>query len=66
MFLKFLVTVVLAVVAWITVTRIAGWGKSRASVRGKGRKPIADDLVKCAGCGIYLPAGQACDCTKGA
>ena len=28
------------------------------------RVPHADDLVKCGRCGIWLPAGQSCDCSE--
>lgn len=30
------------------------------------RVPRADDLVVCRGCGVWLPAGTACDCAGAA
>jgi len=63
MFLKILVTVILAVVAWMLVTRLTGGGRPRRPVRDKRPNKPASDLVKCKACGIYLPADQPCDCS---
>lgn len=62
MFLKILVTVVLVVVAWTLVTRLTGTARPRRTRKTEHRAP-AEKLVKCAGCGIYLPASQTCNCT---
>lgn len=61
MFVKVLTALVLlAAVAWMLRPgpRIIG----RGSQSPAPRVPQADDLVKCARCGIWLPAGSRCDC----
>jgi hypothetical protein len=64
MFLKFLATAVVLIVAWTVATRLTGPGRRRSSRRvndGDNKSPL-QKLVKCPGCGIYLPAGQTCSC----
>lgn len=66
MFLKFLVTAVVVVVAWVLVTRLTGPRRRRGRGSDRTNQPAvrqpAQQLVKCAGCGIYLPADQTCSC----
>lgn len=65
MFLKILVTLVLLVVAWTVATRLTGAARPRRAHKPAHRAPqhvSAEKLVKCPGCGIYLPASQTCDC----
>ena len=62
MFFKLLtVIVVIIAAAWA----LAG-GRAALPRRGQARTPApvprADDLVRCGRCGVWLTAGQACDC----
>lgn len=64
MFLKFLATAVVLIVAWTVATRLTGPGRRRRPrVDETDNKAPLQKLVKCPGCGIYLPAGQTCNCT---
>jgi hypothetical protein len=36
----------------------------RGATRTPPRVPRADDLVRCARCGVWSPAGQRCDCSE--
>jgi hypothetical protein len=63
MFVKALAALaVLAAIAWMLRPRAIG----RSRPAPAPRVPQADDLEKCARCGIWLPAGIRCDCeTRG-
>ncbi len=66
MFLKLLVTAAVLGTLWLVLFR--GFRRSGASRTGRGRRlPQARPLplVKCQDCGIYLPAGQPCNCRDG-
>lgn len=67
MFLKILVTLILVVVAWTVATRLTGPRPPRRRKRRdltKGRQ--TPGVMKCAGCGIYLPPGERCRCSDDA
>jgi hypothetical protein len=61
MFVKVLAALaVLGAIVWMLRPRVLG-GQASAP-----RVPHADDLEMCARCGIWLPAGNRCDCeTRG-
>ena len=59
MFVKALAALaVLAAIVWMLRPRTIG----RSRQAPAPRVPRADDLEKCARCGIWLPAGNRCDC----
>ena len=61
MFLKFIVAGAVLLVLWMVLFRATG--PARRVRTERPRKPLsAQDLSKCGSCGIYLPAGQTCDC----
>jgi hypothetical protein len=62
MFFKLLTIVIIILAgAWIIVRGRTALPRGD-SVRTPARVPRADDLVSCGRCGIWLPAGQRCDC----
>jgi hypothetical protein len=67
MFFKLLtlIAVVLAGI-WLLVggrAALSRGGSARTPARVPApRTPRADDLVSCGRCGVWLPAGQRCDC----
>lgn len=62
MFLKLLTAlVVVAAIVWMLRPRRR---IVRVSEAPPPRVPRADDLVKCARCGVWLPAGERCDCNE--
>jgi hypothetical protein len=64
MFLKILVTVLLVVVAWTAVVRLTGPRLSRRRGRRDiGRARDVPAATRCPRCGIYLPPGEACQCS---
>jgi hypothetical protein len=59
MFVKALAALaVLAAIVWMLRPRAIGRGRQASAPR----VPHADDLEKCARCGVWLPAGYRCDC----
>ena len=63
MFLKILVTLVLCVVAWTVATRLTGPRlPRRRKPRDLAKRQNTPGVMKCAGCGIYLPPGERCHC----
>lgn len=62
MFVKVLtLLIVLAAIVWMLRPRRPAVVRAREAPPPP-RVPHADELVKCTGCGIWLPAGQRCDC----
>lgn len=62
MFFKIL-TIVGALIALVVFLSRARLLPLKPRPRRKGRDLGTQDLIKCRACGIYLPAGQTCDCT---
>ena len=62
MFLKILVTVLLAVLVWTVATRLTGPSRPKRISRTEKSNNVSK-MAKCPDCGIYLPAGQTCDCS---
>lgn len=62
MILKFVIAGIVIGLLWMIMFRWTG----RAAGSGRRKRRIAPprpmQLVKCSDCGIYLPAGQHCDC----
>lgn len=60
----------LKLLAVIIVILAAAWafagGRAALPGRGGARSPAppprADDLISCGRCGVWMPAGQRCDC----
>jgi hypothetical protein len=66
MFFKLLTAiVVILAVAYLLAGR-RGALPSQEPGRAPARLPRADDLVSCGRCGVWLPAGQRCDCAEAA
>lgn len=66
MFLKLLTIIVVILAAALMLTGRRALLPPRGSARTPARVPRADDLVKCGRCGVWLAAGQRCDCAGGA
>ncbi|MEM7188685.1 MAG: hypothetical protein AAF439_03660 [Pseudomonadota bacterium] len=64
MILKFVVAAIVLTLIWMIAFRTARPGSRRRGSDGTPRpKPVkTEQLIKCNGCGIYLPAGQTCSC----
>jgi hypothetical protein len=61
MFFKLLtaIIVIIAAVFMLAGRRVL---PPRGARRAPARVPRADDLVRCGRCGVWLLAGQGCDC----
>ena len=62
MFFKLLTAVIILLAgAWMLARGRAALPRGDGA-RARAAAPPADDLVSCGRCGIWLPAGQRCDC----
>lgn len=64
MILKYVVAGVVLLLIWMIAFRSTRPGKRRPIRSPRAAKTLkTTQLVKCGGCGIYLPAEQTCTCT---
>lgn len=61
MFLKLLTVIIVILAAGMMFSRRPALSQRRTAQPAPS-VPCADDLVKCQRCGVWLPAGQLCDC----
>lgn len=61
MFMK-LLTLLLVVLAILWMLRPAPKVSRREQAAQLSRRPMADDLIRCEGCGLWHAAGERCNC----